>query len=225
MNRVKTLVFLFLVLSFQIVSAQETMALEHFDQIYATGIIEITLQKGEEEKIVLKTDDFNRDDVKVRVSEEELRISVGKSLIKDARIEILVTYKELRRIKANAGAYITSKNPIKIDKLELRATSGAEIELKLEVNKLHARLAEGAQMHLSGSTKSLNISSASGAMFYGFDLESDDTFANANTGGRSEVVANKSIDASANTGGRVRFKGDPEKKQLKDYLGGDVGEY
>jgi len=225
MKQLKVITILILVLVVQNVFAQETMNLEHFDQIYATGIIEVILQKGDEEKIVLEMDNFHREDVKIRVSEEELRISVTKSLVKDGTIKILVTYKELRRIKVNAGAHVSSKNPITIDKLDLRATSGSEIELELDVNKLHARLAEGAQMHLTGTTKSLNISSASGAIFYGFNLESEDTFANANTGGRSEVVANKSIEASANTGGKVRFKGDPAQKQLKDYFGGSVDEY
>ncbi len=225
MKPLRAISLLILTFAVQNIFAQETMNLEHFDQIYATGIIQVTLQKGEEEKIELKLDNFHREDVKVRVNDEELRISVTKSLIKDARIEIIVTYKELRRIKANAGAHITSKNPITGDKLNLKATSGSEIEIELELNKLHARLAEGAQMHLSGTTKSLDISSASGAVFYGFNLESDNTFANANTGGRAEVVANKSIEASANTGGRVSYKGNPTEKKLKDYFGGEVGEY
>ncbi len=225
MRHLKVIAFLFLTLLTQNVFAQDTMILEHFDQIYATGIIELTLQKGNEEKIVLELENFDRNDVKVRVSEEELRISVTKSLIKDAKIKMSVTYKELRRIKANAGAHILSKNPIGIDKLDLRATSGSEIELDLMVNKLHARVAEGAQMHLSGSTKSLNVSTATGAIFYGFKLESDNTFANSNTGGRTEVIANKSIEGSANTGGKVIFKGNPEERQLKDYFGGEVSEY
>jgi Putative auto-transporter adhesin, head GIN domain len=225
MKSLKILNILFLTFFIQSVYAQEAMKLEHFDQIYATGIIEITLQKGEEEKIVLVTNNFDRDDVKVRVSEEELRISVTKSLIKDALVKIVVTYKELRRIKVNAGAYISAKNPITIDKLDLRAMSGSQLELELDVNKLHVKVAEGAQIHLTGKTKSLNVTAASGAEFDGFELESDDTFASANTGGRAEVVANKSIEAVANTGGRVRYKGDPEKVQLKDYLGGEVDVY
>ncbi len=225
MKKIINLALFVLVPFIQNAYAQDTLKLEHFDEIYVTGIIEVTLQKGEEEKLVLETYNFHRNDVKVRVSEGELRISVVKSLVKNARIEILVTYKDLRRIKVNAGAHITSKNPIAIDKLELKANSGAEIELELKVNKLQARIAEGAQMHLSGTTESQDVSSASGAIFYGYKLDSDITYANANTGSRVEVNAKKSIEASANTGGVVEYKGDPDEKQIKDYLGGNVVEF
>ncbi len=224
MKKIKFIALLVALLSLQsgYTHIRDTMTLAHFDQIIATGIIEVTLQQGNEEKLVLVTNDFDRDDVKVMVTEGVLKIFVVKSLIKDAKIEVFVTYKQLRRIKANTGASVSSENIIEIDKLDLKANSGARIELELQVNDLHARLAEGAQIQLSGTTESQDITASSGANFYGFELTSDYTYVNANTGGRAEVIANKSIEATANTGGRIEYKGDPETIKIKDYLGGEI---
>lgn len=202
--------------------SQDTMRLEHFDEIALTGIIEVTLLQGNEEKVVLTTDNFDRDDVMVRVEEGTLIIKVLKSLVKDAKIEIQVTYQQLRRIKANAGAMVTANNPIVIDKLDLKANSGAEMELQVEVNKLKARLAEGAQIHLSGTTESQTVTASTGAIYDAYDLQSDYTYVNANTGASAEVIATKSIEATANTGGQVEYKGEPENIKTKDFLGGGV---
>ena len=225
MKNIRILVLAIIIACTQIGAAQDVMQLERFDQISATGIIEMTLVKGNEEKIELETDDFDRCDVKVRVEDGILRINVTKSLVKDADIKITVYYKQLRRIKVNAGVELFATDPIEIDKLELKANSGAQIELELKVNDLKARLAEGAQMHLSGTTESQTVTCSSGAIFYGHNLKSDYTYVNANTGARAEVVALMKMEATANTGGRVCYKGDPSDREIKDFLGGDVFEF
>ena len=225
MKNIKFIVLLFLILSVQVIYSQDVMTLEPFNEINATGIIEITLQKSDEERLELETRNFDRNDVKVRIENNVLRINVTKSLIKDAVIEITVFYKEIRRIKANAGTQVYANNPIVGDNIDLKANSGAIINLELEVNNLNARLAEGAQMILSGSTEDLSVSASSGAIFYGFKLASNYTYANANTGARAEVVANKSLDAGANTGGKVRFEGDPQDRDFNHYWGGRIEEY
>jgi hypothetical protein len=44
----------------------------------------------------------------------------------------------------------------------------------------------------------------------------------SNTGGEAAVVANKRIEAKANTGGRVEYKGKPEDTKISDFLTGTV---
>ena len=225
MKSIKYFALLGLFMISQALIAQDVMELEHFDEISVTGIIQVKLIQSDEEKLELTTNNFHRHDVKVRVEQGVLRISVTKSLIKDANVDITVFYKQIRRIKANAGARVSAKEIITGDKLDLKANSGAKIELEVKVNDMHTRLAEGSQMYISGSTESLNVSAASGAVFHGYELSSDYTYSNANTGARIRVVANKSIEAGANTGGRVTYKGNPEDKDLNDYWGGEVDEY
>ena len=225
MKNTRILAILFMLFLTQLSVAQDVMTLERFDQISATGIIEMTLIKSDEEKIELETDDFDRCDVKVKVEDGILRINVTKSLVKDADIELKVYYKQLRRIKVNAGVEVFAREPIEIDKLELKANSGAQVELELKVNDLKARLAEGAQMHLSGTTESQTVTCSSGAIFYGHNLTSDYTYVNANTGARAEVVAMIKMEATANTGGRVCYKGEPNDREIRDFLGGEVFEF
>lgn len=66
---------------------------------------------------------------------------------------------------------------------------------------------------------------ATGGTLSAYKLEADNTIVKANTGGNAKVMAVESIDARANTGGSIIYKGDPKKVQRKDGLSGSVRSY
>jgi hypothetical protein len=55
-----------------------------------------------------------------------------------------------------------------------------------------------------------------------FSLESQDVIVRANTGGKAEVYATKTLEANAGTGGVVVFKGNPRNRAINNSLGGEV---
>lgn len=206
-------------------NAQKTVQLDYFDEIVATGAVNITLQKGTNLAAVVKVDKIDVDDVNISVSEGVLKIEVLRSLIKkNPTIDVVVTCGKLRRIKAQAGADIESNEVFVGDLIELRANSGAEIELKVEVNKLEAHASEGSHIKITGKTQTQDIRSSSGANIAALQLDCDNTYANANTGGIAKVVAKQNLEASANTGGVVKYKGKPAKTKMKELLSGKVVE-
>ena len=63
---------------------------------------------------------------------------------------------------------------------------------------------------------------ATGGTLSAYQLDSEKTIIKANTGGSAKVIALDSIDASANTGGSIAYKGNPKKVRTKDGLSGSV---
>lgn len=224
MKSIQNLLIAFFFVSTMGMNAQEVLDLSRFDEIIASGNVDVVLQEGAACKVEVWENGNDQHNTKIHVNEGVLKINLLKSLVKSTNknVKVVVTYEKMRRIKAYAGAEVESKSTLTGDKLTLRLNSGAEMELDVEVDDLEVVVAEGSELELSGSTKSMDVRTSSGGVLEAFDLESDYTYVTSNTGGEAEVVAKKRIEATANTGGRVEYKGKPEETKVKDFLTGQV---
>lgn len=207
-------------------NAQETITPDPFDEIYVTGNIEVKLEKGEENKIELYVDGMPYDKVSVKVQRGVLRLRVLESwMYRDEIIRVYITYKDLRGIRANAGAIVESESLIEADEFIVRATSGAQIELSIEANKIEGGASEGGILELEGSADSQDMQVSTGGQYDGLLLDVNTTYIRSNTGGQAEVVAIDLLEAYANTGGSIVYKGDPKKKNVKTVIAGEVRRY
>ncbi|MCB0599267.1 MAG: DUF2807 domain-containing protein [Lewinellaceae bacterium] len=203
--------------------AQDERKLDYFDAITVAGDVELVLIRGEEARAVITAEGISEDDVTVYVKGKTLKIQLIEGLFKGsdhARVE--VTYQQLRALKASAGAKASSTAAIIGDQLDLRASSGAQMDLAVEVNALVATATEGAVIEIEGSTETQEVTTSTGGQYRGLDLQCARTYVKANTGGQAEVVATKSLDASANTGGQIDYTGDPEEKNTRSLISGGI---
>lgn len=205
-------------------SAQSERKLSPFDAVSVTGNIEVILVPGDEEKAVIEVFGLDEGDVSVYVTHNTLRLQLINSMFKrEEKARIQVTYKQLRSVKGNAGGKIgNSGHTLEADKLYVRATSGSEVNLNVKVNALDAGALEGGVLHLEGSADTQDATAATGAKYEALDLDCRRTFIRANTGGQAEVAALELLDANANTGGVIRYRGNPNEHNSKTMLSGEV---
>ncbi len=203
--------------------SQKEFPVETFDAVLISGNIQVVLEPGEKEKVVLYIDGIPEDEITVKVSQGTLRlISLNSFLYKNEVIKAYVTYNKLREIKATAGSSVSCDAELRGDQLEARAGSGAQLRLKVNAGALEASAMEGAQLYLDGVSESLDCTAATGGQFFGPGLTSKRVYVRANTGGRAEVHAIDHLEVSANTGGEVIYHGEPQTKYVKSILGGEV---
>lgn len=220
-----TFLFLFLpaCLFFQSASAQKSYDLEPFDALSVSGNIEVVLHHTSDERAVIEVFGAAQKDIALKVVRGELRIHFLNSLLyKDFEVKIAVHYNVLRNIKANAGARITATGQLRGDKIELRAGSGAQMDLELAMSAVGATAAEGGVLRLSGVTRTQTTLAASGGRVEAFDLQSERTYARAVTGGQAFVTALRAFEATAHTGGAIEYKGDPEESNVRNIITGDI---
>ena len=215
------LFFLFVLLTKT--SAQVNYSLEPFDGISVTGNIEVLLQQGDSPQAELEADGIPEDKVTVRVDRGVLKLRVLDGFFyKHEEVKVVVTYTKLNAVKAYAGAFIESDGRIEAEKFVARAASGARVELELQVESIKANASEGGRLILEGETDMQDVVASTGGQYDGLDLECNRTFVRANTGGQADVVANELLDASANTGGQVEYRGNPEEKNTRIIIAGSV---
>lgn len=203
--------------------AQAEFELEAFDGVAVTGNIDVILEEGDSERAVVEAEGIPASEVTVKVSRGVLKLKLINSIFyKEEEVTVYVTYRNLRSIKAHAGARVEARNPVSADQLEVRATSGARAELEVAVNALEGGATEGGVVSLNGRAESQDVNAATGGQWEAFELDCARAYIRANTGGRAEVTADELLEASANTGGTIEYKGDPAKTTIKSVISGNV---
>ncbi|MGH1433701.1 MAG: head GIN domain-containing protein [Lewinella sp.] len=203
--------------------AQETRQIGPFTGLVVSGKLEVYLEHGETDQIIIESTDYPEGELNISLKGSTLKLSLVDGWIKgDRRLRLRVQYRNLDEIRVLAGAALSSREILTADRLELKAGSGAEVDLQLEVHTLEAAATEGANVELSGTVKNQYATANTGGEYDASRLSSDRTDVKSNTGGLARVVANEHLDAVANTGGRIQYSGDPQEKYTRSNLAGEI---
>ena len=203
--------------------AQDFRKLEDFNEIAIAGKVEVTLMPADENSATIYTEGISSDDVTMYVKGNTLKVQLYESWLKDdeeARIEI--KYKAINELRVSAGAIATHEGTLKSDDLTLKVSSGAQLEITVDAELLTAAVIEGAELTISGQAGAQEVTAGTGGQYYGMSLECNTTEVNANTGGEADVTAYEKLDANANTGGIINYKGSPEMKSTRSFIAGDI---
>jgi hypothetical protein len=204
--------------------AQDIYKLKSFDGISVLGNIEVILEKGDNPRAEVTANGISEDDVSVFVKEGVLKLQLLKTLFNENEdVTIKVIYSDpLDFIKVGAGSTLTATEPLEGDKFELKAVSGAQLELEVYARRIKVYVAEGGKIKLEGKVEEQFATAITGGEYDGLDLECYHTEARANTGGELSVVALKSFDAKANTGGFIEYAGQPEDRSTNSLFTGKI---
>ncbi len=224
MKKTTLLSCIFLVLGWTSTAFAFGQSLKPFDEIILSGNVSALLVEGAAENIEIKNDE---DRLEVYVEGKVLKIK-ARDLMKYHKtptIKVIITYKKIRSLKARAGASAYTNNPLKGDKLELKFSTGAFGEIELYQNALEVSVTEGGALKLEGEAAWQEAKVSTGGTISAYKLDCKNTIIKANTGGSAKVMAYESIEASANTGGSIAYKGNPQKVRTKDGFSGSIKEW
>ena len=224
MQLFKFLIAVGIICGSQWLTAQETVDLAYFNEIVASGNVDLVLQEGQATKVELDANGIDDQHIKIHVNEGILKINTLKSLIRgnDRQVKVIVTYEKLYRVKAYAGARVIADGVLTTDKFVIQLNSGAQMDIEVATDNLEVVVSQGSELDISGQTNSFELRTSTGGICEAFGLLSDFAYVTSNTGGEAEVFAKKRIEINARTGGKVAYKGEPEETKISDSLTGEV---
>ena len=206
-----------------LIGQEEERGLAPFKAVSVTGGIEVTLEPGEEERATIRTRGIDVEKVDLFVKGETLKIQLlNLSKIGDRDVRVFVTYKELKGVRATAGAKVYGRELIQTDRFVVRVGSGGFVDVEVETNTLDARAGEGGVIEISGQADTVDVNASTGGRYEGYDLDANRTHARASTGGEITVVAHEALDAAANTGGSIHYRGEPKEMNTRTLFSGGI---
>ncbi len=204
----------------------ENRNLKNFNEIRVSAGIELFLSMGDKESVKVVADADVIDDIKTEVQNGVLRIYVKqKSWLTrgfNKTMKAYVTVKELQRIDASSGSHVKSENALKGEQLEVKTSSGSQLDLQLVYKNVNLDASSGAISHLSGKSKTLITEASSGSNIDTRELEAAICKANASSGSNISVNVSDEFYANASSGGNIRYTGSPSVKDTNESSGGNI---
>lgn len=217
----KNIVVLALFLLGQISFSQASRDLDDFNKVKVFDRLNVELIASKESKIIITGDRANEVEVVNINGELKLRMPLPK-LLSGNDIKIKLYYKNIEFIDASEGSVVSSEELIKQNSIDLNAKEGSEISLELDVDKVDVRAVTGAKIELVGKAKNQNITVATGAVLKADNLVTSQTTIYVSSGAKATVFATILVDAKADTGGIVTIFGKPKEINKTTSLGGKI---
>jgi hypothetical protein len=199
-----------------------------FTAISVTDGIDVYLTQGQTESVaVMAADEKYLSRFKTELVSGTLKIYYDNNGInfgfnEKRKLKAWVTCRNLNKITLSGGADIKSGGALDVDRLEMRVTSGAHFAGKVNAKDLDVDQSSGSGVTISGRADKIKVEGNSASIFKGYDLVVDYCEAKASSGAGVHVTINKELNAKANSGGGIRFKGEALIKDLSVSSGGIV---
>ena len=201
---------------------RESRILSHFDGIRVGSAIEVILKKGTEEKAEVVVSGTDLKNVLTEVSGSDLKIGMRSGNYHHVDATVYLTYKVLKSIDISSAAKLQADEAIQSDEMDIDVSSAGKGDVNLNVGKLNVDISSAGNLNAKGRAAKQKVEVSSAGGFNGEELQCDETEVNVSSAGHARVCAAKSINAEANSGGSIKYSGNPEKENTSENSGGNV---
>ncbi len=193
-----------------------------FEKVSISDNMNITFKKGNDEKVEIVSQGIDYDKIVTTTDGGVLRIKLKTGFYKGSDVNIEVTYKHLSVIEASNRATVKFVETVEGDELNLKANSNAVIIIDVNVNTLKASVSNGGRIEVSGKAKVQYVDANIGGKYNGFELESNVGWIKSNTNAEAVVWVKETLDASAGSKGKIKYRGKVENLKTNTSLGGKI---
>lgn len=195
---------------------------DDFNAIEVSRGLDVYLTQSETEGIRVQADENLQEIIIVEVENGVLNIYADENIGTSSSKKVMVNFKDITRISTSSGSDVISTNVITANELEIYTSSGSDVELEVEVESLICESSSGSDIKLSGTTNTFRADASSGSDIKAANLKALKTKAQATSGADITVNTSKELTASANSGGDIKYYGNPEKVEKSDGPSGNI---
>jgi hypothetical protein len=200
---------------------EKTYDLAAFSKINLRDNIECTLVKADEQMVKVEMDEAWVDRLSVKVSGDEYLGFDVDGFGKKEQIKVTIHYTDLTQLTVKSAR---CTGEIVTDSLtHLYVIDGANLNASMDTKYCNLLMQSGSEARLKGKCQKLISVSESGANLRADKLLVEECTAKVESGAMSKLNVNKTLDATAISGGNISYIGNPEIKGLVVKSGGTVG--
>ncbi|MEZ4681515.1 MAG: head GIN domain-containing protein [Caldilineaceae bacterium] len=214
---------------FQVVNGSGTVVTEErpvsdFTRVDFTGFGELTLVQGDNEALLIETDDNLLPYIKTTVSEDTLTIGFARRiwlpLVRPTNsIRYRLTVKTLDHLEFSGAGTVTAAT-LHIDNLTLVESGAAEINLAdLTANALTVKMSGSGSVGLAGKVTTQTVELSGLGSYAAGDLASQSAQINLSGVGEATLWVREQLDAEMSGAGTIRYYGSPQVNASSSGIG------
>lgn len=201
-----------------VVTSETREITEEFTEVSASEGLDVYVTNGTEFEITVEADENIIDLIATDIKNDRLRIHAVENIGRATK-KVFVTLPEITGLKSSSGAHLSTENLVKSDKLEIDASSGANINIQMDVSEVDIDASSGANLNLSGDAHTVYVDASSGANINAKKLISKVCHADASSGGNLSVYVSEDLTADASSGGNISYSGEASVTKKKSVSG------
>lgn len=195
---------------------------DSFDQVDISDNLNVVFIKSDIEKVTITAAGIGYDKIVTESVGRVLKIRFKTGIYKNTDVNIEVQYVKIRSVDAGNKAVLTFNDEITGDELNLKATGGAVINLKIDISALTASLSNGGRIEISGKADLQQVEANIGSKYNAYDLESENGFVKSNTNSDVVVWVTNKLEATAGSKAELKYRGKPAEVVSSTNLGGKI---
>ncbi len=193
-----------------------------FNKIQIEGIFNVFLRQGEREEVTVEADSNIEPHVIVRSKDGTLLLSWEEevNISKSTQLSVYVTLRDLEDLSIEGIGKVETSTPLKLEELKLSISGVGKTDLALELGKLVANIDAVGKVKLSGFADNASIEASGVGALDAMDFECKRLILENSGIGKVTVNATQFLHIESDGIGKVRYKGNPE---IKEITAGGIG--
>ncbi|NAY90530.1 DUF2807 domain-containing protein [Muricauda sp. JGD-17] len=196
---------------------------EDFSVVSASEGLDVFVTQDSEFKILVEADENIIDLIGTDIRDGRLKIHAIENIGRATK-KIYVTLPKVEALKSSSGADLIVQNVVTSKRVELEASSGADLQVELTAQEVSAEASSGAEIKVSGQTDYLYADASSGADIRARSLMTKNCNADASSGADISVNVSESLVADASSGADISYTGEANVETKKS-VSGSVRKY
>ena len=213
---------IFLLIATGAYSQRETRTIEPFTGLSVGESITVYLTKGSSNQARIETSGVNTDKVVLDNSGRTLHVHMKSGSWRSFNATVYLEFEELEELEVSSSADVIGKSTISGDELEIEVSSSGSAVIDVDVNRLDIDVSSSGKLEISGQADSQRVDANSSGKVFGFGLQSKSVRAQASSSGKIELSVSGELEAEANSAGRIRYEGAPDKLYVNSNSGGSI---
>jgi hypothetical protein len=201
----------------------EIREIDSFHAIEASSGLKVFVEFGEmSSELEVVADENLLEYISTEVDNGVLKIKSQRNIRRAASKDVFVKAGEIDKINVSSAADIIGENLLYTDKLRIGVSSAGDLELELQADDIRVEVSSSGSATLRGDARQLFVNASSAGNLNAFDLIVEHADVNVSSAADAKVHATKSIDADASSAGNVRYRGNPESKNISSSSAGSI---
>ena len=153
-----------------------------------------------------------------RLEAESLHLEVGSSgsLILDAAVQTKL------KIKVSSSGTLELVSHEDVESVDIQVSSAGKARIEVCSETVDIKISSGSKLSLTGKASSQRVRASSGSSYESEGFVSGEATISVSSGARTRVHVVNSLDATASSGGSVKYRGDPGDVKVESTMGGSV---
>lgn len=193
-----------------------------FTGIEVSRGIDVIVSQSNIKSIEVKADDNIIGHISTEIKNSVLTITLDKNVKNLSSKKVFVTLPNFESLRTTSGSSISSKNTLVVKSIEVKSSSGSEINIEVEAEKISCESSSGSEIKLEGKAIKLEASSSSGSEIEAQNLLANDITANSSSGSSIELHPIVSLNAKASSGSDITYYNNPKSLTKKSSSGGSI---